>query len=368
MAKDLFYSLDLNLLRTFLVLSQELNMRKASQRLFVSQPAISQSLQKLRNHFDDDLFVKVPKGLEPTSFAIELAQSITPHLDGLASALNSSQEFDPKMIDTKIKIALSPMVLACLSGTLIHQLREHAPQAEIELVGWTHDTLSSISKGEVLFGVNYDISAPKEIYLKPLIELKGRVIVRQGHPVQGPIATLEDFDGYEIASSISPGWNDSFSVAEQMMKSRGLKTRVAFRSELVMAIIDVVQHTDMFMPHSNLFPVDLYPNLRAIDIVMDEQEKSMPIFSQYHIKNRNNPLIHWLHSEIQTALNHQVNKSESILAVWPKVISITYLWYKLIPLDEAVLINNNSHQQFCSASEFADGCCFDAAIYVRLKP
>lgn len=43
MAKDLFHTLDLNLLKTFMVLMQERNMRKASQRLFVSQPAISQA-------------------------------------------------------------------------------------------------------------------------------------------------------------------------------------------------------------------------------------------------------------------------------------------------------------------------------------
>ncbi len=99
MAKDLFYSLDLNLLRTFLVLSQELNMRKASQRLHVSQPAISQTLQKLRHHFNDELFVKVPKGLAPTSFAEELTIAIAPHLDGLVSALNTAQPFGPKAID-----------------------------------------------------------------------------------------------------------------------------------------------------------------------------------------------------------------------------------------------------------------------------
>lgn len=63
MKKDLHTSLDLNLLKIFLIIYQELNMRKASERLFVSQPAISQSLTKLRNHFDDELFVKVPKGL-----------------------------------------------------------------------------------------------------------------------------------------------------------------------------------------------------------------------------------------------------------------------------------------------------------------
>lgn len=315
MAKDLFYSLDLNLLRTFLVLSQELNMRKASQRLFVSQPAISQALQKLRHHFDDELFVKVPSGLEATHFANELAERITPHLDGLASALNTSQEFDPSLYDSKIKIALSPMVLGCLSGTLFHQLREQAPLAEIELVGWTHNTLEEITKGEVTLGVNYDVNAPKGIYLNHLIDLKARVFVRKDHPIQKKVAEPIDFDGFEIASFIIPGWNDEYSVAEQIMKNSGLHTRVGFRSEMIIAIIDVVQHTDMFMPHSNLFPIDQYPNLRAIDVDIDEEVRTMSVYSQFHLKNRNNPLIHWLNNEIQTALEFQANKVDSTLAI-----------------------------------------------------
>lgn len=312
MAKDLFYSLDLNLLRTFLVLSQELNMRKASQRLFVSQPAISQALQKLRHHFDDELFVKVPSGLEATHFANELAERITPHLDGLASALNTSQAFDPSLYDSKIKIALSPMVLGCLSGTLFHQLREQAPLAEIELVGWTQTTLEDISKGDVLIGVNYDLGAPKGITLNHLLDLKGRVFVRKDHPLKKTVAEIKDFDGYEIASFINPGWNDQFSVAEKIMQSHGLNTRVGFRSEMIIAIIDVVQHTDMFMPHSNLFPIDLYPQLRAIDVIADDENIEKGIHSQYHLKNRNNPLIHWLHSEIKSALEHQANKFDEM--------------------------------------------------------
>jgi len=290
-------------------------MRKASQRLFVSQPAISQALQKLRHHFDDELFVKVPSGLEATHFANELAERITPHLDGLSNALNASQQFDPSQYDAKIKIALSPMVLSCLSGTLFHQLREQAPLAEIEIVGWTHSTLDKIGKGDTLIGVNYDLDAPKGIYLNHLIDLKGRVFVRQGHPLDKRIAEPKDFDGYEIASFINPGWNDQYSVAEQIMKSQGYSTKVGFRSEMIIAIIDVVQHTDMFMPHSNLFPIDQYPNLRAIDVKIDESTKTMQVFSQYHLKNRNNPLIHWLNTEIQTALKHQANKVDSILAI-----------------------------------------------------
>jgi hypothetical protein len=71
----------------------------------------------------------------------------------------------------------------------------------------------------------------------------------------------------------------------------------------------------MIIPHSNLFPLDLYPNIRAIDVIMDESEKTMPVYSHYHIKNRNNPLITWLHGEIQQCLNHQVNKIDSQLAI-----------------------------------------------------
>lgn len=90
MAKDLFSSLDLNLLRTFLIVYQEKNTRKAAERLFVSQPAVSQALQKLRHHFNDDLFVKVHGGLQATAFSEQLSNNITPYFDGLSIAINQS--------------------------------------------------------------------------------------------------------------------------------------------------------------------------------------------------------------------------------------------------------------------------------------
>ncbi len=47
MAKDLFSTLDLNLLRTFIILHQERNMRRAAERLFVSQTRREQSATKI---------------------------------------------------------------------------------------------------------------------------------------------------------------------------------------------------------------------------------------------------------------------------------------------------------------------------------
>ncbi|ODS10487.1 LysR family transcriptional regulator [Vibrio scophthalmi] len=306
MNKDLFYSLDLNLLRTFLVLSQERNMRKASKRLFVSQPAISQALQKLRHHFDDELFVKVHGGLEPTPFAQDLADAITPHIDGLAASLNRNQEFDPKNIDMPVRIAVAPIVLTCLSGTLYHQLQELAPNCTIELIGWSKTTHDEIINGEVLFGINYEIDTPKNIYCRKLLDLTSKIIVRRDHPVNQAIVSAQDMAGYDIASIIIPGWNDSFSLAAEIMKREGVETNVKFRSEFTMAAVDVILHTDLFLPHSDLFPTQHFPQLRAMDAYVNDQPFHYSVYSYHHSKYRHNPLINWLHQQIFSVLHSQI--------------------------------------------------------------
>ncbi|MHA2728091.1 LysR family transcriptional regulator [Vibrio campbellii] len=310
MAKDLFHTLDLNLLKTFMVLMQEKNMRKASQRLFVSQPAISQALQKLRNHFDEELFVKVKTGLEPTPFAESLANDITPHLDGLAAAVNRSHQFDPAEVDNKIRIALAPITMTCLPGFLFEQMRALAPNAQLELVGWSNSTVDEILKGETLIGVNYELLlANKEIYTPKLIDLKGRILVREGHPIKQSHVKPHDLSGYPIASLISPGWNDKFSYASQLLTDLGIEHTVGFRSELVMAIIDVVKHTDMYLPHSDLFPIEQFQGLRAVDVTIDGQPQMKSVHAHIHVRNRNNPLVKWLADLIQQGLVQQADNA-----------------------------------------------------------
>ena len=309
MAKDLFGTLDLNLLRTFLTVHQEKNTRKAAERLFVTQPAVSQALQKLRHHFNDDLFVKVHGGLQPTHFSEQLANELAPHMDGISTAVNSSHGFDPKEIDYPIKIALSPVVLACLSGSLYKNIIQQAPHCKLELKSWTTSSLEDIQKGDVLLGVAYQLPhTSKEIYVQKLVDFEGRLFVRKDHPIKQSVVKPQDLAGYEIASLISPGWNDNFSQASQILESHSVPHRVAFRSEVVMAVIDVLLNSDMFMPHSNLFPIHNYPNLRSIDVDIDDKYRLISVYSHIHTKNRNNPLHMWLESVVKQSLNEQINK------------------------------------------------------------
>jgi hypothetical protein len=77
---------------------------------------------------------------------------------------------------------------------------------------------------------------------------------------------------------------------------------------MVLALIDVLLNSDMYMPHSNLFPIDNYPKLRAIDVDITNDLKMVGVYSHIHTKNRNNPLHMWLYDVVKQALNEQINK------------------------------------------------------------
>jgi len=57
---------DLNLLAVFVGIAEELNLSHASGRLGLSQPALSHALSRLRDQFDDPLFVRGQRGLVAT--------------------------------------------------------------------------------------------------------------------------------------------------------------------------------------------------------------------------------------------------------------------------------------------------------------
>ena len=63
------HQLDLNLLLAFDALMTQGSVTRAAESLFVSQPAMSHALNRLRTFFDDPLLVRTPQGMLPTARA-----------------------------------------------------------------------------------------------------------------------------------------------------------------------------------------------------------------------------------------------------------------------------------------------------------
>ncbi len=295
MAKDLFSNLDLNLLRTFIILHQERNMRRAAERLFVSQPAVSKALQRLRDHFEDELFVKTHHGLRATEYANDLAESLAPLLDDISITINGSKAFNPLEMNGTVKIALAPFILSSYASEIFQAIRQAAPHVQIHLLNWSRSTMEEIIKDEVVLGVNYEINhAPKELLTKMIVKDEFCAYVRKDHPLQGHRLQISDCNDLEFATVIAADWNSNISFSEKIMKIKGVEPKIAFRSELPSAIIDVVANSDMVFPASKTVNVDKLYKLRRLDIELDGMVIEPCLHAYFHHKNRRNETVHWL--------------------------------------------------------------------------
>src|SRR5210317_1352524 len=95
--------IDLNLLISLQVLLEEKNVSRAAERLFITQPAMSKTLSRLRSVFDDPLFTRTSHGMQPTPRAIELALGLPDILGGI-SQLVSGSYFDPARAEDEVTI------------------------------------------------------------------------------------------------------------------------------------------------------------------------------------------------------------------------------------------------------------------------
>jgi LysR family transcriptional activator of mexEF-oprN operon len=90
-----FKNVNLNLLVVFAVLMRERSITRAAGTLALSQPAVSNSLKRLRALFGDELFTRVSQGVVPTSRAHSLYQNLLPSLETIETTLNEQRSLEP---------------------------------------------------------------------------------------------------------------------------------------------------------------------------------------------------------------------------------------------------------------------------------
>src|SRR5690606_41792567 len=101
-----FARLDLNLLRVLVAIARFRSVTEAGRHLALSQPATSNALARLREAFDDPLFVRAAGGLMPTPLAERIVPVAAQHLESLEAALTEPEAFDPRRSVTEWRLAL----------------------------------------------------------------------------------------------------------------------------------------------------------------------------------------------------------------------------------------------------------------------
>src|SRR5215467_2806100 len=139
---------DLSLLQALYALLEERHVTRAAKRCFLSQPAMSRALERLRDMLHDPLLVRSGRTYQLTVRGERLLQelnSLMPRLD----ALVRGEAFEPVRSRERFRMALTDHASAVLLPTLLERLRAEAPSIYLDVSAWQSRTYDDVVAGRL---------------------------------------------------------------------------------------------------------------------------------------------------------------------------------------------------------------------------
>lgn len=155
---------DLNLLVYLDVLLRECNVTRAAEELGISQPAMSNSLRRLRDLFGDPILVRTSDGMTPTDRALELQPLVRNVLSAAEQVILPKTEFDPAASSRIFRIMASDYTESTLLPVLLRQLRKEAPGIRLDIMTPSDVSFHDVERGKVDLVINRFDSLPQSFH------------------------------------------------------------------------------------------------------------------------------------------------------------------------------------------------------------
>ena len=195
-----FHRFDLNLLIALDTLLREKNITRAAEKVFVSQPAMSAALHRLRDYFDDPLLVRVGRDMELSPRGQSLVEPVREALLLIQATLGTQPTFTAATTQREFTLIMSEEAVPGLLPAILERVSSEAPgiRINIELVG--HTSLTRVEYGDAdlclcldslrLFEVRAYPETLRSVRLRPV---RWICAVDRDHPTVGDTITAEQY-------------------------------------------------------------------------------------------------------------------------------------------------------------------------------
>ncbi len=235
--------LDLTVLLIFLGLMRTRKAVDVAGELGLTNSSISHALRRLRDVFDDELFLRRPHGLEPTAFAERIEPDVRRAVDAVQSALAGPQAFDPGTSDMTLRIAANDREIASLVPTAFARIAKEAPGIRFSVRSLPNaDSLRGLGEGSLDFAIGFFREAGPDYDQHPIRTETYLVTARKGHPLLGAELTARS---YASASHILVSRDGSLTgIVDQALSAIGLTRRVCLAIPAFLPALSILSKSD----------------------------------------------------------------------------------------------------------------------------
>ncbi len=235
-------SVDLNLLTVFDAVMQEQNITRAAQVLGMSQPAVSNAVSRLKIMFNDELFVRYGRGIQPTARASQLFGSIRQALQLVQNELPGSG-FEPANSERVFNLCVCSPLDNSLTSLILNNVNKVAPNIHLVFKSCLNqNTEHQLRYQELEFVIGYEEFRRPEFTCIPLFRDEMVLVASANHPRL--VAPLKESDIYreehavvslERYASFSQPWYDTADK----------QASIAYQGMALISVLNVVSQTEL---------------------------------------------------------------------------------------------------------------------------
>lgn len=296
---------DLNLLVIFDTIMQEQSITLAAQRMSMTQPSVSNAVSRMRHIWGDPLFVKHGRGIRPTPFAENLWLEINEPLHRIR-AVNTSPPFEPKLLKTTFRIALTDWMVDLFWLPLRRIIEAQAPGVNLHAVPYTVNGEALLRSADVDLVLDYYEGGADKIQSQHLFDNHFVCAMRSDHPLASGELSIECFAGAEhLLFSLS---GEAVASVDNILKQREMHRRIAMTVNHCYHIPTLLANTDMITTIPLPLILESVEQQHLVIKRLPFHLPPAPISMTWHHRQQHSAQSKWLRGAILSVLQNDLSK------------------------------------------------------------
>jgi DNA-binding transcriptional LysR family regulator len=236
--------IDLNLLVVYNQLLLDRSVSTSAEKLGMTQPAVSNALKRLRAVLNDELFLRTARGMEPTPYALHLAEPVIYALNTLQMALTTRDSFDPLTSTRNFQLAMTDIGEMYFMPPLMGALAKAAPYVRVSTVRPNSGNLKEdMESGTVDLALGLQPNLQSGFFQRRLFRHKYVCVFRKGHPLAKAPMTLKQFTELEHVGVVAA--NTGHGEVDGFLERAGIKRKMRLIVPHFIAVGHILQSTDL---------------------------------------------------------------------------------------------------------------------------
>ncbi len=290
-------NVDLNLLHALHALLEERHVTRAAKRCFLSQPAMSRALERLREMFGDLLLVRRGRAYQRTvrgERVLRELESLMPRLQ----AMVRGEDFDPRRSEERFRVAMTDHASMVLMPPLMEHMRTAAGNVRVDASAWHDRVYEDVAAGRIDTALSAE-PPPPVLEAEVLYEEDFVCLVGPAQRIRARRFTLKQY--LDLPHAVVETWEGQQTPVDRPLSELGLKRRAVLRIPFFVPTILTVARTDLILtlPRKLAKIITAIADVRVVE--PPHEIKGFSYFMAWHPRLTAESAHLWFREQLRTA-------------------------------------------------------------------